>query len=70
MSAYRKKGLRFGENHHGATLTDDEVDHIRRLHETDGLAYQAIADLMEIPKSTVAGICQYRRRGIRSAGCA
>lgn len=54
-----------GDRHPGATLTDDEVEKIRRLHEDDKLTYDEIAVIMDTKKSTVAGICQYRRRGLR-----
>ncbi len=66
----RKKGLRFGENHPGATFTDQEVESIRRLHEVDGWTYERIAETMGCGKSTIAGICQYRRRGLRKLECA
>lgn len=35
---------------------------IRILHERDGLSYTALAYKFEVPKSTIAAICQYKRR--------
>jgi len=54
-------GFRFGEDHPKATLTDSEVEQVRRLNES-GIGYGRIAAIMDAPKSTIAAICQYRRR--------
>ena len=62
MSEYRRVA---GESHPGATLTDREIDEIRSLHEDEGVSYSALAFLFGVPKSTIAGICQYRRRTAR-----
>ena len=56
-----KKGLRVGQDHPGAKLTDHECEMIRQLSE-GGMSYDRIADKFESPKATVAAICQYRRR--------
>lgn len=58
----RRKGRRSGENHPGVTLTDLEVDKIRKMREEDKKTYAKICEIMDCPKSTVASICQYRRR--------
>lgn len=54
-------GLRVGEFHHLAKTTDREVDWIRGFHEA-GVSYSVIEEVTGLPKSTIAGICQYRRR--------
>lgn len=56
-----EKGLRVGQYHQRAKVTDAAVEMIRRLHE-DGLSYRVIAEKFEIAKSTVQDICTYRRR--------
>jgi hypothetical protein len=55
-------GLRIGQYHPRATLTDSEVENMRRLHENDRYGYGRLAKLFEVTKSTVAAICTYRRR--------
>lgn len=55
------RGLRVGQDHQRAKLTDAAVEMIRRLHE-EGLSYRVIALKFEIAKSTVQDICTYRRR--------
>lgn len=54
-------GCRVGEFHHLAKTTDREVDWIRGFHEA-GVSYAVIEEVTGLPKSTIAGICQYRRR--------
>ena len=56
------RGNRVGEDHRLAVLTDAEVELVRQLHEADGLTYEALAEKFGVSKSTIAGICQYRRR--------
>jgi len=56
-----KPGLRRGENHPRATLTDGEVEMIRKLHE-QGLGYKRIASKFECGVRTVRDIVSYRRR--------
>lgn len=55
------RGLRVGQDHQRAKLTDAAVEMIRRLHE-EGMSYRVIASKFEIAKSTVQDICTYRRR--------
>lgn len=52
---------RRGDEHPGAVLTDAEVDLVRDLHEA-GWSYSRLAEKFEVSKSTIAGICQCRRR--------
>lgn len=59
--AINRRGLRVGEDHQNAKLTNDEVDLIRELHE-GGMSYKALAQKFEVGKSTVADIVKHRRR--------
>lgn len=56
-----EKGLRVGQYHQRAKLTDAAVEQIRRLHE-QGLSYRVIAAKFEIGVTLVCYICTYRRR--------
>ncbi|WP_334157906.1 hypothetical protein [Oryzomicrobium sp.] len=60
--AVNEAGLRIGEDHPNAELTDAEVERIRSLHEADGMSYSQLAEKFEISKGAVAKICQYKRR--------
>lgn len=60
--AINDRGLRLGEDHQNATLTNDEVEMMRELHR-EGLSYKILAVKFEVSKSTVAMICRYERRG-------
>lgn len=55
------RGLRVGQDHQRAKLTDAAVEMIRRLHE-DGLSYRVIAGKFEISAMQVWRICNYRAR--------
>ncbi len=57
-----EKGYRIGHHHHNAVLTDHDVELVRILHERDGKSYGWLALKFEVPKSTIAAICQYKRR--------
>ncbi|MHB1368650.1 MAG: hypothetical protein ACYCW7_00385 [Pseudomonadaceae bacterium] len=61
--AVNEAGLRIGEDHPNAKLTDAEVERIRSLHDDDGLSYKTLAEKFEISKGAVAKICRYERRG-------
>lgn len=50
-----------GEDHPHARYTDREVDMVRGLREA-GWSYGEIARKMDMPRPTVAHICQGRRR--------
>ncbi|NMF99559.2 hypothetical protein GPA27_19460 [Aromatoleum toluolicum] len=56
------RGIRIGEHHQNARLTDAEVDLIRELHEDEGMGYGELAKRFDVGKSTIADICTYRRR--------
>lgn len=60
--AVNETGRRIGEDHQHAKLTNDQVDRIRDLHEDHGLSYTQLASMFCVSKSSVADICQYRRR--------
>ena len=54
-------GLRVGQDHQNARYTDGEVRQVHELRD-EGLSYNRIAEIMEMPKATVASICSGRRR--------
>lgn len=54
-------GLRVGEDHPNAKLTDHEVDLMRRLHD-DGVGYKRLARMFEVSQETAARICRYEVR--------
>lgn len=54
-------GLRIGEGHQNAKLTDAEVELIRQMHE-DGLTYDELAEKFEVSKWAIGRICRYERR--------
>jgi hypothetical protein len=56
-----ERGYRIGEEHPKATLTDAEVELLRKLNEA-GLCYRELAEKFETNKGTVAKICRYERR--------
>lgn len=59
--AVNERGIRLGEDHQRAKLTNAEVDLIRELHE-DGMSYAMLAAKFGVSKSSIADICRYRRR--------
>lgn len=60
--AVNERGMRIGESHQNAKLSDRDVDHIRELHEDHGFSYGYILDWWEISKSAISFICRYERR--------
>lgn len=60
--AVNERGLRIGEDHPRAELTDAEVETIRELHE-EGVSYRQLAEKFEQSKGAIAKICRYERRG-------
>lgn len=62
MVGVNERGLRVGEDHQRATLTDHEVEQMRRLHEDDKIGYRRLAAMFEVDKSTVRRICNYEIR--------
>lgn len=62
LVALNEKGLRIGEDHVNAKLTDAEVETIRDLHDA-GMSYSQLAEKFEQSKGAIAKICRYERRG-------
>lgn len=55
------RGLRVGEDHQGAKLTNHEVEMIRELHAA-GMSYTELSVKFEVSKSLIAQICRFERR--------
>jgi IS30 family transposase len=62
-----ERGIRVGEDHQHARLTDAECELIRQLHE-DGMSYKKLADKFGVGKSTIADIVKFRRRAQFAVG--
>lgn len=62
LVAVNEHGLRIGEDHPHAKLTNHEVELLRRLHN-DGMTYDTLAAKFEISKWAVGRICRFERRG-------
>ena len=60
-------GLRIGEDHPNAKLTDAEVERIRQLRE-GGMRYAVLAEKFEVSRWTIGRICRYERRAQSPAG--
>lgn len=58
----KANGLRRGDRHPKAKLTDHEVELVRRMREQDKMSYGEIALKMETPKTTIIDICSYNTR--------
>ena len=54
-------GLRVGEDHQCAKLTDHEVDQIRDFHES-GIGYRRLAKMFEVSRSLIRYIVRCERR--------
>lgn len=54
-------GIRIGQYHQRAKLSDHDVELIRQLAE-QGICYKAIATKFEISWVTVGRICRFERR--------
>jgi ribosome-binding protein aMBF1 (putative translation factor) len=59
--AVNERGIRIGEDHQRAKLTNHEVDLLLELRE-DGWSYRRLADKFEISKSQVRYICKGHSR--------
>lgn len=60
-----ERGIRVGEDHQNARLTDAEVDLLLELREEHGWSYNALADKFEISKSGARKICKGQTRSQR-----
>lgn len=56
------KGLRVGEDHQRAKLTDQDVERMRQLHEVDGIGYRRLCKMFEVSHTAVRRICNYEMR--------
>lgn len=61
MLAVNERGLRIGESHPRAVLTDHEVGMLMELRE-EGYSYAKLAEMFEVHKGTVAKILSGQRR--------
>ena len=59
--AVNEAGLRIGEDHPNAKVTDAEVECIRLLHES-GMGYDTLSEKFEVSRWTIGRICRYERR--------
>lgn len=57
-----------GEDHHRAKISDAMIEHIRDLHEIEGLGYRQIAKKLGMSRHTIAKICTYRVRACTPDG--
>ncbi|OZI23739.1 hypothetical protein CAL26_09925 [Bordetella genomosp. 9] len=57
-----ERGLRVGEDHQRATLTDAEVELMRQLREVDGWTYDQLAEKFEVSRRHARDIVNYRKR--------
>ena len=61
MVPVNEAGLRIGEDHPHAELTDAEVELVRQLHE-QGMSYEELAEKFEVSKWAIGRMCRYERR--------
>lgn len=61
LVAVNDRGLRIGEDHPNAELTDGEVELVRRLNG-QGMSFRILAEKFEQSKGAIAKICRYERR--------
>lgn len=57
-----EKGLRVGEDHQRAVLSDRDVALMRDLHENHGWGYKRLSAKFECGRTTVRKICKYQMR--------
>lgn len=65
--AVNERGLRIGESHPRARLSDHEVDLMRTLHEEYHMGYTELAEKFECSVSGTAKLCRYERRNQAAA---
>jgi len=53
--------MNYGEKHHRAKLSDEDVYLVRQLNN-EGIGYKRIAKKFECGVSTIRDICTYRTR--------
>jgi len=59
--AVNERGLRVGQDHPRAKLTDIEVELMRRLHD-EGMGYAQLAKKFEVSLWAVGRICRFEMR--------
>jgi|GEM_PF-671930 len=59
--AINEKGLRIGQDHPQAKLTDGQVALIRQLHG-EGMGYAQLAEKFEVSHHTIGRICRFEIR--------
>ena len=59
------RGIRVGESHHRAKLTDNEVDRIVEYWESGMYSYKRLSEMFEVSKATIGHIVTGRRRAQR-----
>lgn len=57
-----ERGLRIGEHHQRAKLSDEQVELIRDLYEMGEGGYKMLARMFGVSRSTIRDIVQFRRR--------
>lgn len=62
LVATNDRGIRVGEYHQNARLSDAEVDQVRDLHEFAGWTYTQIAVAYGVSKWSISRICRFERR--------
>ena len=67
LVAVNERGLRVGEDSPQAKLTNEEVERMRVLHETEALGYKRLARMFEVSPSQVRNICKYINRPVTAA---
>jgi hypothetical protein len=65
--AVNERGLRVGEDHPKAVLTDAEVVRLLDLHDS-GIGYKRLARMFDISRSQARNYCKGRQRCQLAAG--
>lgn len=61
LVAVNERGIRIGDSHQNARYSNSEIGHVLAMRD-EGKSYGFIATVMDMPKSTVASICNGSRR--------
>lgn len=68
MVAINDKGIRIGEDHPGAKLTNADVERLLRLREETSWGYKRLAEIFDVSPSQVRRIVQGTHRGQAAMG--
>lgn len=74
LVAVNENGSRIGQDHHRATLSDHEIELMRRMHEEfpvghpEHVGYRRLATKFDCTKTAVRKICNYLIRAQTTAG--